>query len=92
MRMPIYCSSLAFTDISNAKGSLISKKIYLLAIKISSSILAQIFYPGVLYFENLNFGALFHLKKVRQNLNFQNETHWDRKFEPKMGDEIFPGQ
>ena len=24
--------------------------------------LAPIFYPGVFYFENLNFGALFHLK------------------------------
>ena len=54
--------------------------------------LARIFYPGVFYFENLNFGALFHLKKVRQNSNFQNKTLQDRKFGPKMGDEIFHGQ
>ena len=54
--------------------------------------LAPIFYPGVFYFENLNFGALFHLRKVRQNSNFQNKTLQDRKLGPKMEDEIFNGQ
>ena len=54
--------------------------------------LAPIFYTGVLYFENLNFGALFHLKKVRQNSNFQNKTLQDRKFVTKIEDEIFHGQ
>ena len=54
--------------------------------------LARMFYPGVFYFENLNFGALFHLKKVRQNSNIQNATLQDRKFGPKMEDEIFYGQ
>ena len=53
---------------------------------------ARIFYPGVVYFENLNFGVLFHPKKVRQNSNFQNKTLKDRKFGPKMEDEIFYGQ
>ena len=51
--------------------------------------MARIFYPGVLYFENLDFGTIFHLKKVRQNSKFQNKTLQDRKFGPKMGDEIF---
>ena len=54
--------------------------------------LAQIFYPGVFCFELSNFGAHFHLKKVRQNSNFQNKTLQDRKFRPKMEDEIFHGQ
>jgi len=36
--------------------------------------------------------SLVHLKKVRQNSNFQNKTLQDRKFGPKMGDEIFNGQ
>ena len=50
------------------------------------------FYPGVFYFEKLNFGALFHLKKVRQNSNFQKKTLKDRKFGPKMENDIFNGQ
>ena len=29
---------------------------------------------------------------MRQNLNFQNKALQDRKFGPKMGDEIFYGQ
>ena len=53
--------------------------------------MAQIFYPGVFCFENLDFGTLFDLKKVRQHSNFQNKTLQDRKFGSKMGDEIFYG-
>jgi len=51
--------------------------------------LAQIFYPGVFHFESLNFVALFKDEKVRQNSNFQNKVLQDRKFRPKMEDEIF---
>ena len=54
--------------------------------------LARIFYPGVFYFEILNFSALFKGENVRQNSNFQNKTLQDRKFGPKMGNEIFYGQ
>jgi len=54
-----------------------------------SHFLAQISYPGVFYFEILNFGALFYGEKVRQNSNFQIKTLQDRKFGQKMGDEIF---
>ena len=54
--------------------------------------MARIFYPGVFYFENLNFGALFLSEKVSQNSNFRNTALQDRKFGPKMGDEIFYGQ
>ena len=47
--------------------------------------LAQIFYPGVLYFENLDFGALFHLKKKRQNSNFLLKITSGQKIRNKNG-------
>ena len=48
--------------------------------------MSQTFCPKV------EFWRTFYGEKVRQNSNLKDKTLQDRKFGPKMGDEIFYGE